>query len=89
MQLRFDGTLGFPGGLVDPGETLEEAATREMREELGGGVTIRREDHVISSYSKETKFCCHFYARQISMEKFRELENGITQSKDWGVEVNI
>lgn len=32
MQLRFDGTMGFPGGLVDVGETPEQAASREIRE---------------------------------------------------------
>ena len=40
MQMRFDGTLGFAGGIVEPGETPEEAVNRELSEEWGrvGGV---------------------------------------------------
>lgn len=30
-----EGLLDFPGGFVDPGESLEEAFVREMNEELG------------------------------------------------------
>jgi len=30
--------LGFPKGLVDPGETPEQAAIRELKEEIGFGV---------------------------------------------------
>lgn len=30
--------LGFPKGLIDPGETPEQAANRELKEEIGYGV---------------------------------------------------
>lgn len=30
--------LGFPKGLIDPGETAEQAADRELKEEIGYGV---------------------------------------------------
>ena len=35
MQLRFDGTLGFSGGMVDSEETPESSLTRVFEEEAG------------------------------------------------------
>ena len=37
MQMRFDGTLGFAGGMIDEGESPEQCVTREFQEEIGCG----------------------------------------------------
>ena len=87
MQMRFDGLLGFPGGVVDQGETPEEAVSRELGEEVGGGVTIERSNHVLTTFSHKTKFCLHFYAKQLLMTTFRQLEEGSILAKDWSTEV--
>lgn len=34
LILRHDGTLGMPGGRMDPGESRAETIKREMREEI-------------------------------------------------------
>lgn len=49
MQMRTDGRLGFPGGMVDPGENLWQALDREVKEEL---------NYDISSVGL-TPFCTH------------------------------
>ncbi len=87
MQMRFDGTLGFPGGEVDQGETPEEAVSRELAEEVGDGVTIQRSDHVVTSVSHQTKFCLHFYAKQVPMATFKQLEKDCLLANDWSIEV--
>ena len=34
MQMRFDGAIGFAGGLVDPGEEVTQGLNRELEEEI-------------------------------------------------------
>ena len=90
MQVRFDGTLGFPGGFVNPGESPETAVGREVSEEVGcepGLMTFTRSDHVISHTSEHTQFCLHLYAKEITLEQFVQLEVTALQSRNWGREV--
>lgn len=39
MNARWDGRWGFPGGIVEEGETTLDAAIRECEEEIGVGVS--------------------------------------------------
>ena len=90
--MRFDGTLGFPGGMIDHGETPEMAVNREMCEELGCSpdiCTILDTDHVMSQVSYKTQFCLHFYAKQISIETLRQIEGSVTACKEYGAEVHL
>lgn len=49
LQKRVDnGQWGFPGGMLEMGESLEQAATREVREEVGIEITSPRLIGVVS-----------------------------------------
>ncbi|XP_028266552.1 U8 snoRNA-decapping enzyme isoform X2 [Parambassis ranga] len=99
MQMRFDGLLGFPGGLVDPSkETLEEGLTRELSEELGLPLPISVEDHVESCFAPpssppfsspfSSRLMLHFYVKKIEEEQIREVERvAASTATDHGQEV--
>ncbi|CAI5795975.1 U8 snoRNA-decapping enzyme [Podarcis lilfordi] len=92
MQMRFDGRLGFPGGFVDPQDvSLEEGLNRELHEELGPGAASLHvaEDHYLSSHVPEgpRRVVTHFYAKQLTLEELRTLEDRATQAKEHGLEV--
>ncbi|KAK7078222.1 NUDIX domain [Halocaridina rubra] len=40
MHLRFDGSFGFPGGIIEDGEDVVEGLNREMTEEIGWDTSL-------------------------------------------------
>lgn len=89
MQMRFDGLLGFPGGLVDPGEHPLESANREMVEEIGLDLNILKlsdSDHVVSFVNKDKNLVLHFYGKEITLSQFQEIELGNLKAPDYGSE---
>lgn len=55
---RAPGVWCFPGGEVEPGETLEEALAREMQEELGLAVRVGSKVH--ESISPNGEYLLHW-----------------------------
>ena len=101
MQLRFDGKFGFPGGFVDPGETVLEAVNREMFEEMNIDpklVTITKEDFLASSIheKKDDKFGKNYdkikgftFAKQIDEITFNKIEESSRKAEHFGTEVSL
>lgn len=90
MQLRFDGYLGFPGGLVDGDETPIEAVNREMKEEMNfdtskHSVAVRH--HVVSHVNEAMGFVAHFYALPVPFPDFLDVERVCLTADDYGKEV--
>ncbi|XP_048775647.1 U8 snoRNA-decapping enzyme-like [Ostrea edulis] len=89
MQMRFDGLLGFPGGLVDPGENPLQAANRELEEEIGLDMQkfkLSDRDHVISFVNKSKTLVLHFYGREVTLPQFQEIELENLKAPDYGSE---
>lgn len=87
--LRHDGFIGFPGGLVDPGEVPAEAATREMKEELNVDISrfrVERSNLLISLVNHVKRFCCHFFCLKVTEEELLTIERGVIGCKEHGSE---
>ncbi|BFZ10463.1 hypothetical protein BsWGS_13502 [Bradybaena similaris] len=89
MQMRFDGVLGFPGGLVDEGETPFHAVNREMHEEIGLDLSkyLFTEGDRIALYVHEgKKLVLHFYLMEVTPEDFAVLEQKTLSAEEYGIE---
>jgi len=97
MQLRFDGLLGFPGGLIDAGENILEGLNRELREEMAldnekfpvgkhnwVSAHLRQTQQPDGSFKKTQ--VCHFFAKNLSKEDFYEIEKKQLDADHWGYE---
>ncbi|XP_069135415.1 U8 snoRNA-decapping enzyme-like [Argopecten irradians] len=89
MQMRFDGVIGFPGGLVDPGEDPVVAANREMVEEIGLDLqkhSITKENHIVSYFNAKKNLVLHFFGLEVTLEEFCAIEQRNLKAPDYGVE---
>ena len=92
MQMRFDGLIGFPGGLVDPGEDPLSAVNRELEEEIDLDLERFRfseENHVVSCIHEKKNLVLHFYAKEVTLEEFKSIERRNLTAADYGAEVHI
>jgi U8 snoRNA-decapping enzyme len=87
LQLRFDGLLGFPGGIVDEDvtdiESIIDALQREMREEINYCDPISVEDYFYSYFYKPKKIVSHFFVKQIPLKEAEQLEQSHTKAPDF------
>lgn len=92
MQFRFDGNIGFPGGMLDKGQGVEsvvDCLNRELEEEIGLNVDkfgFVQKDHVFSHKNAKRELVCHFYAKKVSKEEFLEIEKNVMEAHEWGIE---
>lgn len=56
------GFHSLPGGTIEPGETIEQALHREIKEEVGCEITIRTELGSVKEYRNETEFIKESFA---------------------------
>ncbi len=82
VMMRWDGSLGFVGGSVDPNESLIEAVIREVKEETDYDVTSDMLVPVCSHLMTEgNEKHTHLFAVKLSVEQMYEMRNA--QSNAW------
>ncbi|CAK8672142.1 U8 snoRNA-decapping enzyme-like isoform X2 [Clavelina lepadiformis] len=89
MQLRFDGKLGFPGGLIEEDEVTVVGMNRELSEEIGLAKRFYLDEENYSASWVSPTLVDHFYIKEYSEEDFKEIEAGVLLAKDWGGENNF
>lgn len=89
MQMRFDGLIGFPGGLVDPGEDPVTGLNREMHEEIDLDLqrhSFKDEEHAVTFVQENKRLVLHFYIKEVTLEHFKAIEERCCHAHEHGVE---
>lgn len=82
MQLRWDGTLGFPGGLVNEGEDLNKALIREAEEEFHLVINekLSKEIKLLSTYADDS-INIHSYYLEVNYAKIQKIQKKSFRAK--------
>lgn len=90
VEARYDGCLGFSGGLIDAGESWEDGLNRELHEEINLDLErfhVDRSRHVLSLVDNQKHICFHFYTMEVTLEQFNGIIRSAQESQDYGTEV--
>ena len=93
-MLRDEGSFCFPGGVVDPGETVLEGTNRELSEEINLDIAkygVTEADfvcaHLVKGHVNLGDLELHFYAKEVTRNEFREIERAAMEAEEYGIEV--
>lgn len=92
MQMRFDGVIGFPGGIVDPGEDPVHGVNRELHEEIGLDLEkyrMKQENHARTYLHEKKKLILHFFVNAVALQDFKHIEKMNLSAEEYGVEVRL
>ena len=90
MTMRFDGYLGFPGGMAEEGENIEASLLRELHEEIAldhNVFSLQPADALLVHINDKTKLALYFYVKEVSFEEIESIRQGILNARDYGTEV--
>ena len=88
VQMRWDGTIGFPGGFIKSREDVAKGLNRELAEEMNvksKDLTITNDDFMMAHLT--SKFSFYLFTKEISAELFMTLEANSLAASDFGKEV--
>ena len=97
MQMRFDGKMGFPGGLIDPGENVVNGLNRELDEEINLDLekhSIKADDFLFCHYTSNvndpqtSSRIRIFFAKDVTKAEFENIEKRSLDAKEYGIEVS-
>lgn len=84
MINRADGDIGFIGGKVEEGESLEVAAKREVEEEIGHVIQLELKPIVAHDIGSITT---HAFVAEMAYEELRAMQKAATAGAHFGSEV--
>ncbi|XP_064087848.1 U8 snoRNA-decapping enzyme-like [Macrobrachium nipponense] len=90
MHLRFDGTFGFPGGLIESEEDIVNGLNREMAEEIGWDTEVQSvtwKDYHSSQVDHDKNLVLHFFITKIPESQYADLEKKCLLAPEYGNEV--
>lgn len=85
LQLRWNGTFGFVGGMLEQGETLEEAVIRESLEEVGVVVDVS-ELIPLCSHAVNDEFNTHAFTCLVTKDELYKIQQAASGAQDFKAE---